>query len=204
MDVKGPVEDGNLDPAADQPRLDAGQNEPERLEESGPGLTVDSELIELMRVMPRVFRGMRRGNDDGPGTPPKSAWIKSLFAGGGLGPRHIPVLVVLVLEGPHTVGDLAQRLSLNLATVSLMVGELSKAGLVERHEDERDRRRTLVSIPDEYCWRLAPFVNQRIAPVRRALERMSPEVRSAFLAGWRLLADEIDRAAEGARDHPAE
>jgi DNA-binding MarR family transcriptional regulator len=36
-----------------------------------------------------------------------------------------------------------------------MVGELSKAGLVERHEDERDRRRTLVSIPEEYGWRLA-------------------------------------------------
>jgi DNA-binding MarR family transcriptional regulator len=113
------------------------------------------------------------------------------------------VLVVLVLEGPQTVGALAQRLGLNLATVSLMVGELSKAGLVERHEDERDRRRTLVSIPDEHCWKLAPFVSQRIAPVRRALERMSPEVREAFLAGWRVLADEIERtsgAAAGAAD----
>jgi DNA-binding MarR family transcriptional regulator len=151
-----------------------------------PGLSVNSDLIELLRVMPRVFRGLRRTSDDGGG-------IKAMFKGGALGPRHIPVLVVLVLEGPQTVGALAQRIGLNLATVSLMVGELSKAGLVERHEDERDRRRTLVSIPDEHCWKLAPFVSQRIAPVRRALERMSPEVRTAFLAGWRVLADEIER-----------
>jgi DNA-binding MarR family transcriptional regulator len=172
--------------------------ESERTDDTGPGLTVNSELMELMRVMPRVFRGLRRGGDGAPGEPSKSAWIKTLFQERGLGPRHIPVLVVLVLEGPLTVGDLAQRLSLNLATVSLMVGELSKAGLVDRQEDERDRRRTLVSVPDEHCWRLAPFVNQRIAPVRRALERMTPEVRQAFLAGWRVLADEIDRGAGGA------
>jgi DNA-binding MarR family transcriptional regulator len=172
-----------------------GAGEPERPDDSAAGLTVDSDLIELMRVMPRVFRGLRRGGEGPAGADSGSAWLKSLFNGEGLGPRHIPVLVVLVLEGPHTVGNLAQRLSLNLATVSLMVGELSKAGLVDRHEDERDRRRTLVSVPDEHCWRLAPFVNQRVAPVRRALERMSPDVRAAFLAGWRVLADEIERGS---------
>ncbi len=165
---------------------------------------MNSELIELMRVMPRVFRGLRRGGESPSGGPAKASWFKSLFEAGRLGRRHIPVLVVLVLEGPLTVGDLAERLSLNLATVSLMVGELAKTGLVERHEDERDRRRTLVSIPEEHCWRLAPFVNQRISPVRRALERMSPEVRQAFLAGWRVLADEIERAAADVGHHPEE
>ena len=62
----------------------------------------------------------------------------------------------------------------------------------ERHEDERDRRRTVVSIAERYRRRLAPFVDQRLAPLRRALERMSPEIRQAFLAGWRVLAEEID------------
>jgi DNA-binding MarR family transcriptional regulator len=214
MDVKGPVEGGSLESSDTASQVEAepeGQvrgaaaragGEPERPDDSAPGLTVNSDLIELMRVMPRVFRGLRRGGDGAPGAQSSSAWIKSLFNAEGLGPRHIPVLVVLVLEGPHTVGDLAQRLSLNLATVSLMVGELSRTGLVDRHEDERDRRRTLVSVPDEHCWRLAPFVNQRIAPVRRALERMSPEVRAAFLAGWRTLADEIEHGAAGADPEP--
>ena len=216
MDVKGPAEEGSLDSSERPVLVEQGPEdpahggapraggEPERPDDTAAGLTVNSDLMELMRVMPRVFRGLRRGGDGAPGEPSKSAWIKTLFQDRGLGPRHIPVLVVLVLEGPLTVGDLAQRLSLNLATVSLMVGELSKVGLVDRHEDERDRRRTLVSIPDEQCWRLAPFVNQRIAPVRRALERMSPEVRQAFLAGWRVLADEIDRGTGGADGNAAE
>jgi DNA-binding MarR family transcriptional regulator len=112
-----------------------------------------------------------------------------------LGPRHIPVLIVLVIEGPMSVGALAQRLDLNLATVSLMVGELARSGLVERHEDEQDRRRVLVSINAKHRRQLAPFVNQRVAPLRRALERMPDELRRAFVAGWRLLADEIEASA---------
>jgi DNA-binding MarR family transcriptional regulator len=32
------------------------------------------------------------------------------------------------------------------ATTSLLVGELDRAGFVERHEDEADRRRTIVSL----------------------------------------------------------
>jgi DNA-binding MarR family transcriptional regulator len=156
--------------------------------DEGPALAVNSDLIELLRVMPRVFRGLRRRGESSGADP-----MRAVFKGTNLGPRHIPVLVVLVLEGPQSVGRLAHRLGLKLATVSLMVGELAKAELVERHEDETDRRRTLVSIPDEHCWRLAPVVNERIAPVRRALERMSPEVRAAFLAGWRVLAEEIER-----------
>jgi DNA-binding MarR family transcriptional regulator len=153
---------------------------------------VGGELIELLRVMPRVLQALRRGAED---APPRSAQVKQLFKDGALGPRHIPVLVVLVLDGPMTVGDLAHRLGLNLATVSLMAGELARVGLVDRREDERDRRRTLVSIPQRHGRRLAPVVNQRIEPLRRALERMSPEVREAFLAGWRVLAEETERAA---------
>jgi DNA-binding MarR family transcriptional regulator len=185
MDVKGPAEGGAL----------GGEPEPIDGPPGPPGLSVNSDLIELLRVMPRVFRGMRR-------TGAQHEDVRALFKGGALGPRHIPVLVVLVLEGPQTVGDLARRLGLNLATVSLMSGELAKAGLLERREDERDRRRTLLSIPDEHCWKLAPFVGQRIAPIRRALERMSPEVREAFLAGWRVLADEIERSAGAGPEPP--
>jgi DNA-binding MarR family transcriptional regulator len=185
MDVKGPADGGTL----------GGESEPVDGPHGQQGLSVNSDLIELLRVMPRVFRGLRR-------TGAQHEDVRALFKAGALGPRHVPVLVVLVLEGPQTVGDLARRLGLNLATVSLMSGELAKAGLVERHEDERDRRRTLLSIPDEHCWKLAPFVGQRIAPVRRALERMSPEVREAFLAGWRVLADEIERAAGAGAEPP--
>jgi DNA-binding MarR family transcriptional regulator len=194
MDVKGPADSG----------MPPGSQEPAPPRTDPPALALNADLVELLGVMPRVFRGLRRGGDQDAKASPAGVAFAALFKGGTLGPRHIPVLVVLVLEGPLAVGDLAHRLGLSLATVSLMVGELARADLVERREDERDRRRTLVSIPDMHRRRLAPFVNQRIAPVRRALERMSPEVRAAFLAGWRVLADEIEcsskkRGARGAR-----
>jgi DNA-binding MarR family transcriptional regulator len=161
-----------------------------------PSVTATADLAELLHLMPRVIRGLKRGGDHGGSARSGGSPFAAMFKGGELGPRHIPVLVVLVLDGPLGVGGLAHRLGLNVATVSLMVGELARAGLVERTEDEQDRRRTLVSISERHRRRLGPFVEHRIAPARRALERMSPEVRQAFLAGLRMLADEIDRAPD--------
>ncbi len=158
-------------------------------EASQPAL--DSELFELLRLMPRVFRGLRQGRPERNGADENAPSSPvALFKRGGLGPRHIAVIVVLMLDGPMAVSDLAHQLGLNLATVSLMVGELARAGLVERREDEHDRRRTMVSIPERHRIRFEPFVRSRIGPVRRALERMPPDVRVAFIQGWRLLAEE--------------
>jgi DNA-binding MarR family transcriptional regulator len=162
-----------------------------------PGLNLDADLSELLRLMPRVFRGLRAWGDAAPADE-QAARLKELFHAGPLGPRHMPVMVVLMLEEQMAVSDLAQRLGLSVATTSLMTGELARAGLVERREDERDRRRTLVSVTEEYRAQLVPLVRERIGPVRRGLERMDPEVRAGFLAGWRLLAAELDSIAPDA------
>lgn len=158
-----------------------------------PQSALDSDLFELLRLMPRVFRGLRQGGPErcepGAQRPPSP---RELFKGGGLGPRHIPVIVVLMLEGPMAVSGLAHRLGLNVATVSLMVGELARAELVERHEDEHDRRRTMVSVAARHRARFDPFVRERLAPLRRGLERMPPEIRLAFVQGWRVLAEEFE------------
>jgi DNA-binding MarR family transcriptional regulator len=162
---------------------------------------VDCALGELMRIMPRVLRGLRRGSacrQDGGGANGTTAGLRELLASGGLGPRHIPVLVALAADGQMSVGDLAHRVGLTLATVSLMVGELARVGLVDRREDERDRRRTLVSVAEQHRVPLAWLVSERTEPLRRALSRMSPEIRHAFVTGWRLLADEIEPTDEPA------
>ncbi len=159
---------------------------------SAPGLGVDADLAELLRVMPRVFRGLRAGGGEAVGE--HAVELKELFKGGGLGPRHIPVMVVLMLEDEMAVSELAQRLGLSVATISLMTGELARAGLVERREDESDRRRTLVSVSEQYRERLVPLVRERIGPLRRGLERMDPDVRAGFVAGWRILAAVVEPA----------
>ena len=93
--------------------------------------------LRLMRVFPRVMRGMRRYQDQT--TPQTTA---------PLGPRHVAALEQL-REGPLSVGTLADRLGLTLSTVSGVLAGLDRAGFVERTADQADRRRTIVQIaPD--------------------------------------------------------
>lgn len=146
----------------------------------------DADLLELLQIMPPVIRAMKRQRPEEESEPP--AAMRALLNAGALGPRHLPVIVALSLQGTMTVSELARRIGLGVAATSLMVGELAKAGVVERHVDESDRRRTIVGIAEglrDDCERLA---RERLAPLRKALEVMGPETRSHFLAGWRVLA----------------
>ncbi len=78
--------------------------------------------LRLMQLSPRVTRGMRRWQDRA--VPVPSA----------LGPRHVAALEQ-VRGGPLTVGELAARLDLTLPTVSGVLADLDRAGLVERQPD---------------------------------------------------------------------
>ncbi|MFJ6372049.1 MarR family transcriptional regulator [Streptomyces virginiae] len=73
------------------------------------------------------------------------------------------------LNGPMTVNELAVRLQVAPTTVSLLVGDLSRKGILERCEGEADRRRRIIGIaadqqpaitawlaPGAAAWRKAP------------------------------------------------
>jgi DNA-binding MarR family transcriptional regulator len=135
-----------------------------------------------------VFASLKRG---GP-VPPL---FEEAFERASLGPRHVLPLFVLVLDGPLSVSQLAGELGLSLSTTSLMVGELNRAGLVERAEDQEDRRRTIVRLNESLRQQLQPHVQQRLAPFRRTLQRLSPQARADFLEGWRILGEEAAREA---------
>jgi DNA-binding MarR family transcriptional regulator len=53
------------------------------------------------------------------------------------------------VAGPTTVSELARRMDMSTAHASLVVGELARAGLVEREHDDNDRRRVIVSLSDK-------------------------------------------------------
>jgi DNA-binding MarR family transcriptional regulator len=131
------------------------------------------------------------------GEPDRSDDFRRAFEGSGLGRRHVRALLAVAAAEPVSVTDLAARLGLLLSTTSTIVGELSRAGLLERSEDERDRRRTLVRVHDEYRKTMAMRLRVAFAPVRRTFEALSAEERSAFMATWRLLNHEAARAADG-------
>jgi DNA-binding MarR family transcriptional regulator len=157
--------------------------------------SLDEDVRELAGLLGRVVHGLKARA----GPPPESA--RSGFEGGLLGPRHMRVVVAIALEGPMGVSEIADRLGLSVGTTSLLVGELSRAGLVDRAEDERDRRRTIVTLAERDREALTAWT-QRVAaePLRRALKRLSPKARADFLEGCRMLASESERSGpdEGA------
>jgi DNA-binding MarR family transcriptional regulator len=151
---------------------------------------VGGDLHELLTLMGRVIPALKRA-----GGPPPAAFAAAAarlrdrhFS--DLGPRHMPVLMAVALDRDRSVSELAEGLGLSVSTVSLLVGELSRAGLVERIEDERDRRRTLVRLHGDHDAEVSAWMQERIAPVRRALDRLPAAARDHFLEGWRVLAEE--------------
>jgi len=142
--------------------------------------------LRLMRVFPRVVRGMRRYQDQAtPQTPAP------------LGPRHVAALEQL-RDGPLSVGALATGLGLTLSTVSGVIAALDQAGFVERSADQADRRRTIVQITPAARPAVQRWLDGAAAPLARVLDQLAPEERAAFLKAMDMLEAEL-RAAD---EHP--
>lgn len=152
--------------------------------------TLDQDLLTLLGCIRPVIAALKHA-----GPPP--AIFHDAFERGSLGPRHMPVLLSVSLAGRLSVSDIAERVGLGLSTTSMLVGELSRAGLVERSEDPSDRRRTLVMLSETYREPAEAFLQTRLVPFRRTLERLSPRQRAAFLEGWRILAEETAVLRDG-------
>jgi DNA-binding MarR family transcriptional regulator len=145
--------------------------------------SLDQDLRTLVAYLRPVLTGLKGGS-------PPPARFHEAFERGSLGPRHAPALLAVAFEGQLSVSELAKRLGLSLSTTSLLVGELSRAGLCSRTEDETDRRRTLVELDPAYGEEAAVWLRERLEPFRRTLEQLSPKARAGFMEGWRILAEE--------------
>lgn len=98
-----------------------------------------------------------------------------------LAPRHLSLLSCLLFDGPMTVNDLAARLEVAPTTVSLMIGELSRKGILERREDESDRRRRIISITDGKRPSIDGWLARGAHAWRQALAPLAPEERQMFV-----------------------
>jgi DNA-binding MarR family transcriptional regulator len=145
-----------------------------------PGASAHSAIcLRLMRVFPRVMRGMRRYQDQ---TTPQTL--------APLGPRHVAALEQL-RDGPLTVGRLAARLGLTLSTVSGVLTGLDQAGFVRRSPDEADRRRTIVEIPASARAEVEEWLDGAAAPLARVLDKLADDERAAFLKAMDMLEAEF-------------
>jgi DNA-binding MarR family transcriptional regulator len=135
--------------------------------------------LRLVQLFPRVIRGMRRWQDRAAPAAPAP-----------LSPRHVAALEQ-IRGGPVTVGELASRLGLTLPTVSGVLADLDRAGLVERRPDPADRRRTIVQIVPGQATLIGQWLDGAARPLARVLDKLTPGEQEAFLKAMDLLETEL-------------
>jgi DNA-binding MarR family transcriptional regulator len=144
---------------------------------------VGQDLTELTSILPITLHDLKSA-------APAPMPMRDAMESSGLGKRHASALLAVAAAEPISVSELAKRLGLLLSSTSTLVGELSRAGLVERAEDEHDRRRTIVRVHVNYRDAMEGWIAATLAPIRDTLERLSPHARACFMEGWRILAEE--------------
>ena len=115
-------------------------------------MSTDDAVRELIMLFPRLVGRAKRI------TPPDQ--LRSF----DLAPRHLSLLSLLLLDGPQTVSQLAARLEVAPTTVSLLIGDLSRKGVLVRREDDHDRRRRIVDIADQ----ARPAISEWLSPFAQA------------------------------------
>uniref|UniRef100_UPI001E62F904 MarR family winged helix-turn-helix transcriptional regulator n=1 Tax=Catenulispora pinisilvae TaxID=2705253 RepID=UPI001E62F904 len=111
------------------------------------------------------------------GDPARAEALRDLT----LGPRHLSLLVFLLLDGPMTVNDLAARLQLAPTTASLLIADLSRKGVLHRTEDDADRRRRIISITPTARPAIETWLAPGAAAWRRALSPLTPAQRRTVI-----------------------
>jgi DNA-binding MarR family transcriptional regulator len=145
-----------------------------------------AELAELLPLLPALVRAMTRRMAEVPTS------LKTIWDAHSLAPRHMNVLLTLSVAGPMSVTDLSARLGVGLATASLLVGELSRVGLVERKEDDDDRRRTIVRLAPAHRDAVAGYLSRRSGLLAAALEPLDAGERAGLLKGLRAIVAALD------------
>src|ERR1700720_4646359 len=105
--------------------------------------TVERDPDEPFSLLWEPLRGLKRASP-----PPEE--LREVGMRSSLTARHMPAVLAVAAGGPLSVSELARRLGLSLSSTSAIVGELSRAGLLERAEDDADRRRRIVRLHEDY------------------------------------------------------
>lgn len=124
---------------------------------------------ELLLLMPRLVGRIKR--------LPIPEPLRSFE----LAPRHLSLLSLLLLDGPLTVSELAEKLDVAPTTASLLVSDLSRKGVLVRREDETDRRRRIIDIDAAHRPAIVQWLSPGALAWQRALEPLTPAQRRMFV-----------------------
>lgn len=121
-------------------------------------------MFELGRYIPYLVRRTSARVDD---------IIRPQLAGVGLTLEMWRVVISIYVHGPQSLGDLARRTSVNLSTLSRLVGAMERAKLVRRRRvvgNGRTVKIALLPLGRRRCRSFLPFA---LALERRITRRFS-------------------------------
>lgn len=131
--------------------------------------STDDAVRELLLLMPRLVGRIKR--------LPLPEQLRSF----DLAPRHLSLLSLLLLDGPLTVSQLAEKLGVAPTTVSLIVSDLSRKGVLVRLEDDADRRRRIIDIAADSRQAISQWLSPGARAWRQALAPLTPAQRRLFV-----------------------
>ena len=148
-------------------------------------MTTAQAVRSMLLLMPRLVGRAKR-------LP-----VPEALRGMDLAPRHLALLAYLQYEGPLTVSQLSDRLEVAPTTVSLMIGDLSRRGILTRAEDDADRRRRIVAIAPDYATSIAQWLSGSAAAWAEVLEALTPEQRATIVTAMRAYEAALERHGSG-------
>ena len=100
-------------------------------------------------------------------------------------PKWFPVFYSLTDEKPKSVTVIAREIGQSHPSVSTIVKEMTKAGIITESDDKADRRLTLITLT-EYGKSLSQELIAQLRDVERAVEQISAECDNDL---WAAIAD---------------
>ncbi len=147
------------------------------------GMTTAQAVRCMLLLMPRLVGRAKR--------LPVPAALRGL----DLAPRHLALLANLQYDGPLTVSQLADRLEVAPTTVSLMVGDLSRHGILTRGEDDADRRRRIIAIAPGYATAISQWLSGSATAWTEVLATLTPAQRATLVDTMRAYEAALTRHA---------
>ena len=94
---------------------------------------------------------------------------------------QMQLAIELAQEGPSTIRQLAQRLGVTAAAVSLLVDRMVEHGWLERVRDEQDRRLVWVRLTAESQAMSDALISVQREQIVRFLSEVPPDERESFV-----------------------
>lgn len=149
------------------------------------GMTTDQAVRSMLLLMPRMVGRAKR--------LPVPEALRML----DLAPRHLSLLAYLQYDGSLAVSQLAERLEVAPTTVSLMVGDLSRRGVLTREEDDADRRRRVVAIAPQYVEPIREWLSGSALAWTEVLSDLTPAERATIVRTMRAYETALGKRMHG-------